>query len=127
MDRPNIVFVPTDDQRWDAGGFASDGAVRSPGKGKLPARGMHFTRAYGEVPPLFAWITERTKVIHTLGSETEKQPSFIEIYDLQNDPDEAENLASSPEFAEAHGEALSAFKQHDLKPGHHQRKTGKAD
>lgn len=85
------------------------------------------TGGYGAVPPMFAWITERTKVIQTLGSKPEKQPGFIEIYDLQNDPDEAENLASSPEFAEAHGEALSAFKQHDLKPDRHQRKTGKAD
>ena len=45
-DRPNIVFVLTDDQRWDAAGFASGGAVRSPGLDKLRSRGIQFTRAY---------------------------------------------------------------------------------
>ncbi len=28
---PNILFVLTDDQRWDAAGSASNGAVCSPG------------------------------------------------------------------------------------------------
>jgi hypothetical protein len=45
-DRLNIVFVLTDDQRWDAAGFASGGAVWSPGLDKLRSRGMQFTRAY---------------------------------------------------------------------------------
>jgi len=54
------------------------------------------TGGYGEAPRTFAWITERTKVIHTLGSKPDKQPAFIEIYDMKNDPDETNNLSSSP-------------------------------
>lgn len=37
-ERPNIVFVLTDDQRWDAAGFASGGVVWSPGLDKLRIR-----------------------------------------------------------------------------------------
>jgi arylsulfatase A-like enzyme len=48
---PNIIFVLTDDQRRDAAGFASGGAVQSPGMDKLRARGMHFTRAYDAYSP----------------------------------------------------------------------------
>ena len=71
------------------------------------------TGGYGEAPRTFAWITERTKVIHTLGSKPDKQPAFIEIYDMKNDPDETNNLSSSPGFAEVHLEAAKAFEQHD--------------
>jgi arylsulfatase A-like enzyme len=43
---PSILFVLTDDQRWDGAGFASDGAVLSPGLDQLRSRSIHFTRAY---------------------------------------------------------------------------------
>ena len=71
------------------------------------------TGGYGDIPPMGAWITERTKIIHTLGIRPECAPGFIECYDLQNDADETKNLSSSPEFATARDEAVVAFKQHD--------------
>jgi hypothetical protein len=43
--RSNIVFVLTEDHRWNAAGLASGGAVWSPGMDKLPSRAMLFSRA----------------------------------------------------------------------------------
>ena len=71
------------------------------------------TGGYGDILPMGAWITERTKIIHTLGIGSGNAPSFIECYDLQNDADETQNLSSSSEFATARNEAAAAFKQHD--------------
>lgn len=73
------------------------------------------TGGYGLVPPMGAWITERTKVIHTLGVRPGDAPGFVECYNLQDDPDETKNRSSSPEFATARDEAADAFKRHDWK------------
>lgn len=70
------------------------------------------TGGYGNVPPMGAWITERTKIIHTLGVMPGSAPSFIECYNLQNDVDETKNLSSSPELSAARDEAMAAFKRH---------------
>lgn len=72
------------------------------------------TGRYGEVPPMLAWISERAKVIKTPGPKPDRQPGFIETYDLQNDPDETKNLSSSPVFAKACEEASMAFKKHTM-------------
>lgn len=73
------------------------------------------TGAYGDVPPMAAWITEQTKIIHTLGVMPDSAPSFIECYDLKNDADETRNLSSSPELSTARDEAVAAFEHHDWK------------
>lgn len=73
------------------------------------------TGGYGLVPPMGAWITERTKVIHTLGVRQGDAPSFVECYDLQNDPHETKNMSSAPEFVTLRDEAAAAFKRHDWK------------
>ncbi len=43
---PNIVFLFTDDQRFDALGAVSPGLVRTPHMDRLAARGVHFTHAH---------------------------------------------------------------------------------
>jgi arylsulfatase A-like enzyme len=73
------------------------------------------TGGYGDVPPMAAWITERTKTIHTLGTKPGSEPGFIECYDLQDDADEAKNLSSSSELTRTRADAATAFKQHDWK------------
>lgn len=70
------------------------------------------TGGYGFVPPMGAWITERTKVIHTLGVSKGNGPSFVECYNLRNDQDETKNISSAPESASARDEAVAAFRRH---------------
>jgi arylsulfatase A-like enzyme len=74
---------------------------------------------YGNVPPLMAWITERWKVIHTLGDPPDREPRFIECYDLQRDPGETRNVASLPEFSAALAAARTALKAHDAGDSSH--------
>ena len=43
--RPNIIFVLTDDQRYDALGFLND-EIRTPNMDRLAAEGVHFRNAF---------------------------------------------------------------------------------
>jgi len=50
-DRPNILLVTTDQQRWDAVGVNNQGtALRTPTCDQLAASGVNFTRAYSACP-----------------------------------------------------------------------------
>lgn len=49
-DRPNIIFILTDDQRWDAVGYASDGKVHTPEIDRLARAGVRFDNAYVTTP-----------------------------------------------------------------------------
>jgi N-acetylglucosamine-6-sulfatase len=73
------------------------------------------TGGYGDVPPMAAWISEKAKIIHTLGDKMGEASSFIECYDLQNDADETHNLSFSSELIRSREQAVAAFKQHDWK------------
>jgi arylsulfatase A-like enzyme len=85
--KPNIVFVLTDDQRWDAAGFASGGAVWSPGLDKLRSRSVQFTRAYAAFslcsPSRAAILSSEYGTrngVNTLdGSLNRPQDSFAEV------------------------------------------------
>lgn len=44
--RPNILFLLTDDQRWDACGASGNRLIRTPNLDRLAARGMRFTHAF---------------------------------------------------------------------------------
>lgn len=48
--RPNIIFILTDDQRWDAAGFASDGKVVTPEIDSLARCGIRFNNAFASTP-----------------------------------------------------------------------------
>ncbi len=44
--RPNIIFILTDDQRWDALGYAGNKMIKTPNLDALAARGVYFKNAY---------------------------------------------------------------------------------
>jgi len=44
--RPNILFLLTDDQRWDAVGYAGNPIIQTPNLDKLATDGVNFTRSY---------------------------------------------------------------------------------
>lgn len=48
--KPNIIFMMTDDQRYDAFGFSSDGVVITPHLDKMAAEGVTFSNAYHVSP-----------------------------------------------------------------------------
>ena len=48
--RPNIVFIMTDQQRYDSLGFLGQGPLRTPNLDQLAASGCHFSRAYCPSP-----------------------------------------------------------------------------
>lgn len=48
--RPNILFVMTDQQRWDALGAAGNPHIRTPQLDRLCRTGVRFVRGYSEMP-----------------------------------------------------------------------------
>lgn len=48
--RPNIIFMMTDDQRYDTFGFMSDGAVITPHLDQMASEGVRFNNAYHVSP-----------------------------------------------------------------------------
>ncbi|UBM58327.1 sulfatase [Marinilongibacter aquaticus] len=66
-ERPNIIFILTDDQRWDALGFAGNPIIQTPEMDKLAANGIYFENAFVSTPicaasraSLFTGLHERT-------------------------------------------------------------------
>ncbi len=65
--KPNIIFILTDDQRWDALGFAGNTIIHTPNMDKLAASGLFFKNAFVTTPicaasraSLFTGLYERT-------------------------------------------------------------------
>jgi arylsulfatase A-like enzyme len=50
QDRPNILFLLTDDQRWDMMGCAGNPIIKTPHMDQLAADGTRFTRCYANTP-----------------------------------------------------------------------------
>jgi len=48
--RPNIIFILTDDQRWDALGYAGNKIIRTPEMDKLAKEGAWFRKAFVTTP-----------------------------------------------------------------------------
>ncbi len=48
--RPNIIFILTDDQRWDALGYAGNKIISTPEMDKLAAEGCYFKNAFVTTP-----------------------------------------------------------------------------
>lgn len=49
-EKPNIVFIFTDDQRWDALGLASNNAVKTPNLDRMAKEGQYYPEAVIQVP-----------------------------------------------------------------------------
>lgn len=47
---PNIIFLLTDDQRWDALGYAGNDIIKTPNMDKLASEGVLFKNAYVTTP-----------------------------------------------------------------------------
>lgn len=48
--KPNIIFILTDDQRWDALGYAGNTIIETPEMDKLAAEGVYFKNAFVTTP-----------------------------------------------------------------------------
>jgi arylsulfatase A-like enzyme len=66
-EKPNIIFVVTDDQRWDALGYAGNDIIHTPFMDKLASRGLYFENAFITTPicaasraSFFTGLYERT-------------------------------------------------------------------
>jgi len=66
-DRPNIIFILTDDQRWDALGYAGNDIIQTPEMDRLAQEGSYFKTAMVTTPicsasraSLFSGLQERT-------------------------------------------------------------------
>lgn len=47
---PNIIFILTDDQRWDALGYAGNKLIHTPEMDKLAQQGVYFSKATSSTP-----------------------------------------------------------------------------
>ncbi len=66
-DRPNIIFILTDDQRWDALGYAGNDIIQTPEMDRLAEEGVYFRNAFVTTPicaasraSIFTGLHERT-------------------------------------------------------------------
>lgn len=50
QDRPNIIFLITDDQRWDALGYSGNEIIQTPEMDRLAAEGAYFKNAFVTTP-----------------------------------------------------------------------------
>ncbi len=65
--KPNIILIITDDQRWDALGYAGNTVIETPEMDKLGSDGFYFKNAFASTPicaasraTLFSGLYERT-------------------------------------------------------------------
>ena len=47
---PNIIFILTDDQRWDALGVAGNSIIKTPQMDELAKKGVYFKNAFSTTP-----------------------------------------------------------------------------
>ncbi len=50
QERPNIIFILTDDQRWDALGYAGNDIIHTPEMDRLAREGVYFQNAFVTTP-----------------------------------------------------------------------------
>ena len=82
--RPNIIFILTDDQRWDALGYAGNPIIQTPEMDKLAKEGTYFKNAFVTTPicaasraSILTGLYERTHG-YTFGQGNIKEP-YIQI------------------------------------------------
>ena len=89
QNRPNIIFILTDDQRWDALGFAGNRIIRTPEMDRLAAEGTYFENAFVTTPicaasraSILTGLYERTHG-YTFGKGNIKEPFMAHSYPVQ--------------------------------------------
>jgi arylsulfatase A-like enzyme len=91
--RPNIVFVTSDDHRWDALGAAGNPAIHTPALDRLAAQGIYFRQATTHVsqclPVRATLLTGLTVHQHGVWSHQNQRPEA-------GKPDAFQNLPTVP-------------------------------
>lgn len=89
QNRPNIIFILTDDQRWDALGFAGNPIIQTPEMDRLAAEGIYFENAFVTTPicaasraSILTGLYERTHG-YTFGQGDIKAPYINQSYPVQ--------------------------------------------
>lgn len=84
--KPNIIFILTDDQRWDALGYAGNPIIQTPNMDALAGSGLYFRNAFVTTPicaasraSLFTGLYERTHD-YTFGKPKLKNEYMYESY-----------------------------------------------
>jgi len=84
--KPNIIFILTDDQRWDALGFSGNRIIKTPEMDKLAREGVYFKNAFVTTPicaasraSIFTSLYERTHG-YTFGQGNIKDPYINNSY-----------------------------------------------
>jgi arylsulfatase A-like enzyme len=84
--QPNIIFILTDDQRWDALGFAGNSIIQTPEMDRLAKEGTYFENAFVTTPicaasraSILTGLYERTHG-YTFGQGNIKQPFIDQSY-----------------------------------------------
>ncbi|MGC9353598.1 MAG: sulfatase family protein, partial [Mariniphaga sp.] len=83
--KPNIIFILTDDQRWDALGYAGNNIIQTPEMDKLAASGVYFRNGMVTTPICSA---SRASIFSGLHERTHK-------YTFQTGPIRSEFMAES--------------------------------
>lgn len=84
-ERPNIIFILTDDQRWDALGYAGNKVIQTPEMDKLAESGVYFRNGMVTTPICSA---SRASIFSGLHERTHK-------YTFQTGPIRSEFMAES--------------------------------
>ncbi len=84
--KPNIILIITDDQRWDALGYAGNSIIKTPNMDKLADEGLYFSNAFVTTPicaasraTLFTGLYERTHY-YTFGKPDLENEYMYESY-----------------------------------------------
>jgi arylsulfatase A-like enzyme len=88
-EKPNIIFILTDDQRWDALGFAGNTVIRTPEMDRLAEEGTYFENAFVTTPicaasraSILTGLYERTHG-YTFGQGDIKQSYIDQSYPVK--------------------------------------------
>ena len=89
QNRPNIIFILTDDQRWDALGFAGNPIIQTPEMDRLAGEGIYYENAFVTTPicaasraSILSGLYERTHG-YTFGQGNIKAPYINQSYPVE--------------------------------------------
>jgi arylsulfatase A-like enzyme len=89
QNRPNIIFILTDDQRWDALGFAGNPIIQTPEMDRLATDGIFYENAFVTTPicaasraSILTGLYERTHG-YTFGQGDIKAPYINQSYPVE--------------------------------------------
>ncbi len=89
QNRPNIIFILTDDQRWDALGFAGNPIIQTPEMDRLAGEGVYYENAFVTTPicaasraSILTGMYERTHG-YTFGQGDIKAPYINQSYPVE--------------------------------------------